>query len=134
MVDRRTEVPPAIKPRYPFLLDEEATSLYVGLFVMFEGALGNGLPEPRLIDGWDEATGQPSYDSPNGNRRQALLSPPADMPKAAGDLLELLAPPPCGGRDSKSSSGLPPERSTRLSRCSTRRGALCGLWWIRIRG
>lgn len=90
-VDRRTEVPPALKPRYPFLLDEDGNALYLSPFVMVEGAVAIGAPAPRLIDGWDAAAGQLSYDAHDGKRRQTLLKPPPEMPKSAGDLFTMPA-------------------------------------------
>ena len=90
-MDRRTETPPVLKPRFPFLLDEGGTALYLSPFVMVEGAPGTGTPTPRLIDGWDEDLRQPTYDAYDGTRRKALLNPTPDMPKSAGDLLDMPA-------------------------------------------
>lgn len=90
-IDRRSDVPPALRAGYPFLLDENGTALYLAPFIMMEGAADTGSPTPRLIDGWDDKTKQPTYDSPDGKRRRPLLSPPEGMPEAKGELLTLPA-------------------------------------------
>ena len=87
----RCAAKPAIRERYPFLLNETGAVLYLSPFIMVEGAAVSGVPAPRLIDGWSDQSHQPTYDFPDGQRRQPLAASTEGMPNSPRALLSLPA-------------------------------------------
>lgn len=87
----RCDTRPTIRERYPFLLNENGAVLYLWPFIIVDGATVTGVPAPRLIDGWSVKSHQPTYDSPEGQRRELLAACPEGMPNSPHGLLSLPA-------------------------------------------
>lgn len=87
--ESRCETKPFIRQRYPFLLNENGAVLYLSPFIVVEGAAASGVPASRLIDGWSDQSQQPTYDSPDGQRRQPLAASLQDIPTSPSGLLSL---------------------------------------------